>query len=242
MVGGEKTRGTFLPALIRVDIITDAVDVGPIAEIRDLVQGLMANVRQKRIMTFDCKIVEEPLSILEAYGEIPIRYDVLSVFDVQLQDSGLGGISLVERKLDAPFTKDYDALKGEGPTRWASKWNIANWGVMSAVTAGRRVGGCVLAYKTAGLEMLEGRDDIAVLWDIRVHPRHRGHGIGSKLFTAATEWAEKQGCRILLAETQNINVPACRFYAAQGCILRSMDRFAYAELPDETQLIWLTTL
>ena len=203
---------------------------------------MIGDVRQKRIMTVDLKIVEEPLRLLEAYGEIPIRYDVKSVLDVELQDSGLGGFSLLERKLDEPFTKDYDAMKGEGPSRWASKWNIANWGLISAVVAGRRVGGCVLAYNTAGLDMLEGRDDIAVLWDIRVHPQQRGCGIGPMLFTAATEWAKKRGCRFLMAETQNINVPACRFYAAQGCILRSMDRFAYAELPDETQLIWLKTL
>ena len=193
-------------------------------------------------MNVECKIVEEPLIILESYGEIPIRYEVRSVFDVHLQDSGLSGFSLVERKLDEPFTKDYDALKGEGPSRWAGKWYIANWGIFSAFVEDRRVGGCALAYKTAKLEMLEGRDDICVLWDIRVHPDHRGCGIGAMLFSSATEWAKKRGCHIMKAETQNINVPACRFYAAQGCILGSMNRFAYAELPNETQLIWHKTI
>jgi Acetyltransferase (GNAT) family len=33
-----------------------------------------------------------------------------------------------------------------------------------------------------------GRDDVAVLWDIRVSPRERGGGIGSALFRAAGDW------------------------------------------------------
>jgi GNAT superfamily N-acetyltransferase len=90
--------------------------------------------------------------------------------------------------------------------------------------------------------MLEGRRDIAAVWDIRVHPDRRGCGIGSMLFEAATEWAKKRECRILKVETQNINVPACRFYAARGCVLGSLDCFAYAELPHEVQLMWYKTL
>ena len=39
-------------------------------------------------------------------------------------------------------------------------------------------------------------------------------------------------------ETQNINVPACRFYARMGCELGTIDRFAYPDLPGETQLLW----
>jgi hypothetical protein len=48
----------------------------------------------------------------------------------------------------------------------------------------------------------------------------------------------RAGSRELKAETQNINVPACRFYARLGCTLRTIDRFAYANLPDEVQLLW----
>ncbi len=39
-------------------------------------------------------------------------------------------------------------------------------------------------------------------------------------------------------ETQNNDVAACRFYAAQGYQLGSIERFAYSELPDELRLIW----
>jgi hypothetical protein len=58
--------------------------------------------------------------------------------------------------------------------------------------------------------MLNGRNDLAVLWDVRVHPEYRGRGVGHRLFTAAAEWARTRDCRVLKIETQNINAPACR--------------------------------
>ena len=75
--------------------------------------------------------------------------------------------------------------------------------------------------------MLGGRDDVAVLWDIRVSPRERGRGTGSALFRAAGDWAGARGFRWLKIETQNVNVPACRFYQKMGCTLGAIDRFAY---------------
>jgi len=43
---------------------------------------------------------------------------------------------------------------------------------------------------------------------------------------------------MLKVESQNINVPACRFYDAQGCELRAVQHGAYPDLPDEVQLLW----
>jgi GNAT superfamily N-acetyltransferase len=90
--------------------------------------------------------------------------------------------------------------------------------------------------------MLEGRSDLTVLWDIRVSPDVRGTGIGSRLVQSSEAWAISKGCRQLKVETQNINVPACAFYQAQGFILKAVDRFAYPELPGEIQLLWYKDL
>ena len=95
-----------------------------------------------------------------------------------------------------------------------------------------------MAFNTPGLTILEGHGESAVLWDIRVSPDARGQGVGSALFQAAEAWAKARGCRQLEIETQNINVPACRFYARQGCVLAAVYRFAYPDLPDEIQLLW----
>jgi len=43
-------------------------------------------------------------------------------------------------------------------------------------------------------------------------------------------------------ETQNINVPACRFYVRMGCALLAINCMAYPELPGEAQLLWCKDL
>jgi GNAT superfamily N-acetyltransferase len=187
-------------------------------------------------------LVEESITALADYGQIPISFCVDRLFEVAAIDGGLGGIVLRERNVDRPYIKDYDALEGAEPARWAELWDLANWGLISAFCQGERVGGVVLAFDTPGVEMLAGRKDLAVIWDIRVSPGYRRNRIGKALFLASETWARARGCRWLKVETQNINVPACRFYAKQGCILGSIDTFAYPGFPDETQLLWYKDL
>lgn len=187
-------------------------------------------------------IVEEPIARLDRHAEVPISFEVNRVLEVSLPDAGLGGLVLSEVAVTAPWVKDYDATKGEGPTRWARRFDVSNWGLLAAHDGDRRVGGAVIAFNTAGVNMLEGRADVAVLWDLRVRPEARGTRIGSGLFAAAVTWARGRGCRRLKVETQNVNVPACHFYRRMGCTLGSIDRFAYPDLPDEVQLVWFKEL
>lgn len=187
------------------------------------------------------KIIEEPITAATEVSLIPIAFEVERVFDVTARDGGLGGLVLSERRLDVPYVKDYDAAEGEGPLWWGERFDVSNWGLIGAFSNGERVGAAVVAFDTKGVNMLEGRRDLAVLWDIRVSPAHRGSGIGHALFRAVEAWAATRGCRQLKIETQNVNVPACRFYARQGCVLGAINRFAYPELPGEVQLLWYKT-
>lgn len=184
------------------------------------------------------EIADEPMAALDAYACIPISYKVHEMLDLAPCDHGLGGLLLLPRRLENPYLKDYDALAGEGPTSWAQRFDVSNWGCLVARLAGRLVGGAVVAFNTPGVWMLEGRIDLAVLWDLRVEPENRGHGVGTALFRAAEAWAVARGCRRLKVETQNVNVPACRFYARQGCLLGAINRHAYPDLPGEVQLLW----
>ena len=90
--------------------------------------------------------------------------------------------------------------------------------------------------------MLDSRDDLGVLWDIRVKDEFRRQGAGAALFRAAADWCRAERLTQLKIETQNVNVPACRFYAAQGCELRGIIHHSYASGPpqwaDEVQLHW----
>lgn len=188
------------------------------------------------------EIVEQSVGDLGEYGSISIAFEVRTILELQVMDQGLGGFVLSETEVDAPYVKDYDIYTAEGPTRWAHRWDISNWGVLSALVDGSRVGGCVVAYDTPGVHKLEGRKDIAALWDLRVAPGYRRQGIGSKLFQSAVAWSRERGCRLLKVETQNINVPACRFYAKQGCVLGLVNRHGYDEFPDEVELVWAKEL
>jgi GNAT superfamily N-acetyltransferase len=189
----------------------------------------------------DVEISEEPLSALPEHARIATAFEVRAVLEVSAPAHGLGGLVLAERALDAPYRKDYDADSG-GPAAWPRHFDLSSWGLLAARVAGRRVGGAVIAFDTPAVNLLEGRTDLAVLWDIRVAPEARGHGVGTALFAAAEGWARARGCRWLEAETQNINLPACRFYVRQGCLLRGIHRFAYPDLPDEVMLLWCKAL
>jgi GNAT superfamily N-acetyltransferase len=156
------------------------------------------------------RIEEEPIGRLDEHATISIAFTVERILEVSLPGAGLGGVRLSEVAVDSPWVKDYDAIKGEGPTRWSRRFETSNWGLLSAHDARERIGGAVIAFNTADVHMLEGRRDMAVLWDIRVRPDSRSSGVGSLLFRAVEHWSRSKGCRTLKIETQNINVPACR--------------------------------
>jgi GNAT superfamily N-acetyltransferase len=177
---------------------------------------------------------------LADYASVPIAFEVTHVLDIVEHSVGF---TLTERRLErGAYTKDYDAIPGEGPQHWAERFDISNWGFFAARSDGRRVGGAAVAWRSTDLTLLEGRVDLAVLWDIRVAPEARGLGVGTALFRAAEAWAARHGCRELKVETQNINVRACRFYAQRGCTLRTARPGIYQACPDEIQLLWYKDL
>jgi GNAT superfamily N-acetyltransferase len=188
------------------------------------------------------EVVEESATSLAEYARIPIAFEVRRVFEVADSVARAGGFELSERDVAVPYMKDYDADGADAPLSWSRQVDKARWPFFVAVSVGRRIGGAVVAFDTPGVDMLEGRSDLGVLWDIRVAPDVRGHGVGVALLRAAETWAKDRGCRQLKVETQSINVPACRFYASQGFVLRAIDRFAYPAHPDEVQLLWYKDL
>ena len=183
--------------------------------------------------TTTIELREEPISELHRYVTVPSVFEARTVFDVL---ESTRGIELREREIYRPYRKDYDAV--ENPMEWPKRFDVSNWTLIAAFSAGERVGGAVGAYASPELDMLEGRDDLILLWDIRVSPKARRLGVGSALFRSIEAWGRARSCRELKVETQNTNVAACRFYAHQGCHLERTNYNAYPALPDEVQLIW----
>jgi ribosomal protein S18 acetylase RimI-like enzyme len=187
------------------------------------------------------RIIEEAPDVLPEYEKISIAFRVESRFRVELPQNGLGGIRLVEETV-SPYIKDYDEYQNYRPTEWTKRFDVSSWGILSAFDGKTRVGGAAIVCNSPEIEMLEGLTDLACLWDLRVHPDYRNQGVGHRLFTRALVWSQKRHCRLIKIETQNVNVPACRFYARQGCELGAIDRFAYPDILNETQLIWYRTV
>ncbi len=190
------------------------------------------------------EIIEINQTQLDQYARIPISFEVHTVFEVVLTRNGLGGICFTERPVaSGHYLKDYDQFGS--PLSWAVEFDIQNWGIFMAMDGGLAVGGATVAWNTAGNDMLEGRRDLSVLWDIRVLPVMRGHGIGKLLFEYAAAWSRSRDCEEMKIETQNINVAACRFYSAMGAELGDIRRFAYhsqALIAHEVQLNWYLRL
>jgi GNAT superfamily N-acetyltransferase len=185
-------------------------------------------------------IQAERVTSLVEHERIPISFEVRRVLEVEGQEAP-EGFRLVERDVRSPYVKNYD-VDGESPTRSVVPFDLTNWVLLVARIGEERVGGAILAFDTPGVDMLEGRSDLAVVWDLRVAPGHRRQGVGTLLWRAAAHWARGHACRQLKVETQNINVPACRFYERQGCRLGRVTRGAYAGLPHEAQLLWYVDL
>jgi GNAT superfamily N-acetyltransferase len=181
---------------------------------------------------------------LARYASIPARFEVRSILRVEVIEEGLGGIRLTEAGVESPYTKDYDAY-GETPEDWPRLFDVSRWAFFLAIAGGQAAGAAAVAFNTNGVHMLEGRTDLSVLWDIRVHHDWRGKGVGSKLFSRGVAWSRERGCKQMKIETQNVNVPACRFYASQGAVLGGINRFGYFGQPqvgDEVMLLWYIDL
>jgi GNAT superfamily N-acetyltransferase len=183
---------------------------------------------------------------LPLYASVSIAYQVTSIYRVEAIDDGLGGLALIEERV-SPYLKDYDAQTegNDRPEGWSRQFDLSNWGFFMAMDEQRAAGGAAVVLNSPEVHMLENRSDLAVLWDIRVQPEYREHGVGQKLFQQAVLWAREQGCTQLKIETQNVNVPACRFYARQGCHLGAILRYGYAANPQvahEAMLLWYLDL
>ncbi len=180
--------------------------------------------------------IEEP-TVLHEYGSVPISFRVTSEYKISMLNQGLGGVHIEEVPVK-PYWVDYDAERGRGPERWLDRWDIRNWSVISAFHKDERIGGAVVAFDTPGVHMLDGRSDVAALWDIRIRPDHRKGGLGTAIFQECITLARTKKSRFFKIETHSYNIPACKFYAKQGALLGNIEKMVYEENPHHYRMIW----
>lgn len=181
-------------------------------------------------------------SFFPLYDTVEMNVNVDSIYRVRPVDGGLGGLALEE--LPVPrCTKNLSQY--EKAVDFAATFDIRTWRFFMAFDGERPVGALTLAGPTPGLNMLYGRTDACVLWDIRVADAYKRRGVGQQLFDLARAAATERGYRQMIIECQNNNVPACRFYRKQGAVLGKIDAYAYyadPDIRDEVQFIWYLNL
>ena len=181
-------------------------------------------------------------SFLNEYDRIPMLIHVKSIFSIEKIDNGLGGFLLKETPVKE-YIKDLGVY--ELAINYSQSFDISNWAFFMAFDNDIPIGAVTIASKTKDVDMLDGRGDMSVLWDIRVDDRYKQQGVCTELFKNAVEWSKSNGMKQMKIECQNINVPACKFYHKHGAILGKVDEYAYykdAEIKDEIQFIWYLDL
>ena len=178
------------------------------------------------------------LDRLEEYDKIPFYYDTDKKYELKKIDNGLGGILL--ELVDVPhFHKDF----GERSEDWKRLFDLFSWKFFVAFNEEEKmIGGCTIVTNTPNCNMLEGRKDLAVLWDIRILEEYRHKGIGQHLFDMAKSFAKENGFKQLKVECQNTNPAAVNFYHKQGMELCAIYEHAYPDYPNEVQLLWYMDL
>lgn len=174
---------------------------------------------------------------MQEYEKIPMLVQIKSILEPTKVDGGLGGIIFNEIKVNE-YVKDLGQYCNQ---QSLAQFDTSNWAFFIAYIDKMPVGGAIVAARTKGLNMLEDRADMAVLWDLRVNDRYQRKGVGGKLFEKVVDWASHNKYQSLKIESQNNNVKACRFYAKRGATLTQINEYAYYdsdELKDEIQLIW----
>ncbi|MEJ2757306.1 MAG: GNAT family N-acetyltransferase [Anaerolineales bacterium] len=89
--------------------------------------------------------------------------------------------------------------------------------------------GCYMGTKLVGIAIAEKRDwnQSLWVWEFHVDPGYRYQGLGSQMIAQLTSLAQKAGCRVIVCETQNTNVPAIRFYRKNGFEIGGVDLSYY---------------
>lgn len=115
----------------------------------------------------------------DKYDKNPMLVNVKSILKLEKIKNGFGGILLKEIP-----TEEYikDLGKYEKVAKYSEKFDITNWAFFMAFDNELPIGAVTVVSKKENVNLLDGRDDISVLWDIRVDDRYKKHGVGTKLF------------------------------------------------------------
>jgi len=86
------------------------------------------------------------------------------------------------------------------------------------------------------IKLIPWWNKFAYVEELVVDTEFRGKGVGHGLMTLAIEWAKHHNFPGLTLETQDNNVPACKFYEKCGFVLSGFDLYAYRNLSNASEI------
>ena len=114
----------------------------------------------------------------------------------------------------------YEKLWEPNPDTDEQYRQVIKQGLSLGVYKGNRLVGIAIAEKQAWNRTLW-------VWEFHIDPDYRGRGLGRQLMDNMAAIGKKVGCRVMVCETQNTNVPAIRFYRKVGFEIGAIDLSYY---------------
>lgn len=125
-------------------------------------------------------------------------------------------ISLSLEELDTAYRKHWPAEE-ENEIRYS---RMLEQGLSLGIYDDEKLVGIAIAEKQAWNRTLW-------VWEFHIDPEYQQRGMGKQLMQALAEIGKQAGCRVMVCETQNTNVPAIRFYRKMGFEVGAIDLSYY---------------
>lgn len=160
-----------------------------------------------------------PLANLDIsrFHELGAGYVSSAIYQVSKNESDTQTIiSMHLKQLDTPYNKHWNP-DSETDTRYR---RVIDQGLSLGAYDEERLIGIAIAEKQAWNRTLW-------VWEFHIAADYRGRGLGRQLMDSLAEVGKKVGCRVMVCETQNTNVPAIRFYRRVGFEVGGIDLSYY---------------
>jgi ribosomal protein S18 acetylase RimI-like enzyme len=119
-------------------------------------------------------------------------------------------------ELQSPFVKKWESTR-EQETNYS---RVIEQGLSLGVYDEDRLVGIAIAEKQEWNRTLW-------VWEFHIDMEYRQRGLGRQLMDHLEKIGKENGCRVMVCETQNTNVPAIRFYRNIGFEVGAVDLSYY---------------
>ena len=167
----------------------------------------------------DVMIEIRPLHQLDVarFRELSAGYTSPAVYRVsKIESDSETTISLKLHNLETPYRKVWAPNSGD-EERYDQ---IIGQGLSAGIYDNERLVGIAVAERQVWNRTLW-------IWEFHIDQDYRGRGLGRQLMNHMAVTGKEVGCRVMVCETQNTNVPAIRFYRKVGFEVGAVDLSYY---------------